>query len=85
MGQKINPIIFRQSITKPAISSWISQKGNVASIQHQDLEIRNFLNFLLRSQGIVLKSCKIQRSSKKLLIETDLYFSYLLAKQSKFV
>ena len=84
MGQKINPIIFRQSITKPDISSWISQKENVASLQHQDLELRNFLSFLLRSQGILLRSCKIQRSAKKLSIETDFYFSYLFAKQSKF-
>ena len=61
MGQKINPIIFRQSITKPDISSWISQKENVASLQHQDLELRNFLSFLLRSQGILLRSYKIQR------------------------
>ncbi|AGI48884.1 30S ribosomal protein S3 (mitochondrion) [Nannochloropsis oceanica] len=84
MGQKINPIIFRQSITKPDISSWISDKRNVASIQHQDLELRNFLSFLLRSKGILLKTCKIQRSAKKLSIETDFYFSYLFAKQSKF-
>lgn len=84
MGQKINPIIFRQSITKPDISSWISQKENVASLQHQDLELRNFLSFLLRSQGILLRSCKIQRSAKKLSIEADFYFSYLFAKQSKF-
>lgn len=84
MGQKINPIIFRQSITKPDLSSWISQKEHVASLQHQDLEIRYFLSFLLRSQGIVLRSCKIKRSSKKLLIELDFYFSSLLSKQSKF-
>ena len=84
MGQKINPIIFRQSITKPDISSWISQKENVASLQHQDLELRNFLSFLLKSQGILLRSCKIQRSAKKLSIEADFYFSYLFAKQSKF-
>jgi len=84
MGQKINPIIFRQSITRPDISSWISQKENIASLQHQDLEIRNFLSFLLRSQGVLLRSCKIRRSAKKLLIEADFYFSYLFAKQSKF-
>jgi hypothetical protein len=84
MGQKINPIIFRQSITKPEISSWISKKDYVANLQQQDLEIRNFMGFLLRSQGILLRSCKISRSSRKLLIEVDFYFSSLLAKQSKF-
>ena len=84
MGQKINPIIFRQSITKPEISSWISKNDYVANLQQQDLEIRNFLAFLLRSQGILLRSCKISRSSRKLLLEVDFYFSSLLAKQSKF-
>lgn len=84
MGQKINPIIFRQSITKADLSLWISQKEHVATLQHQDLEIRNFLTFLLKSQGILLRNCKIQRSSKKLLIELDFYFSFLLTKQSKF-
>lgn len=84
MGQKINPIIFRQSITKPEISSWVSRKDHVANLQQQDLEIRNFMGFLLRSQGILLRSCKISRSSRKLLIEVDFYFSSLLAKQSKF-
>ena len=85
MGQKINPIIFRQSITKPEISSWISKNDYVANLQQQDLEIRNFLAFLLRSQGILLRSCKISRSSRKLLLEVDFYFSSLLAKQSKFL
>lgn len=84
MGQKINPIIFRQSITKPEISSWVSRKDHVANLQQQDLEIRNFIDFLLRSQGILLRACRISRSSRKLLIEVDFYFSSLLAKQSKF-
>jgi len=84
MGQKINPIIFRQSITKPQISSWISRTDHLANLQQQDLEIRNFMGFLLRSQGILLRACKISRSSRKLLIEADFYFSSLLAKQSKF-
>lgn len=84
MGQKINPIIFRQSITKPEISSWIARKDHHANLQQQDLEIRNFMAFLLRSQGILLRSCQISRSSGKLLIEVDFYFSSLLAKESKF-
>lgn len=85
MGQKINPIIFRQSITKPEISSWISPKDKFSHLQNQDLEIRNFLSDLLKSRGILLRSCKISRSSQRLQIDLDFYFSYVLAKQSKFI
>lgn len=83
MGQKINPIIFRKSISRPEIASWISPKDKFFHIQDQDLEIRNFLSLLLKSRGIILRSCKILRSSQKLQIELDFYFSYVLAKQSK--
>ena len=85
MGQKINPIIFRQSITKPEIAFWISSQDKFFHLQHQDLEIRNFLSDLLKSRGILLRSCKILRSSQRLEVEIDLYFSYILAKQSKFI
>lgn len=85
MGQKINPIIFRQSVTKPEVATWISPKDKFFHLQHQDLEIRNFLSDLLKSRGILLRSCRISRSSQRLELELDLYFSYILAKQSKFV
>nr|AHX24917.1 30S ribosomal protein S3 [Nannochloropsis gaditana] len=85
MGQKINPTIFRQLITKPELSLWISPKNNIASLQHQDLELRKFLEVLLRSRGILLRNLKMQRFGKKILLELDLYFSYLLAKQAKFL
>lgn len=85
MGRKINPIIFRQSITKPEIASWVSPKDKFFHLQHQDLEIRNFLSDLLKSRGILLRSCKISRSSQKLQLYLDFYFSYILSKQAKFV
>lgn len=83
MGQKVNPIIFRQAVYNPQICSWFSEKNVYSQLNNQDLEIRNFLVFLLKSRGIVLRSCKIDRSSQKLSIDLDLYFSYLLSKQSK--
>ena len=66
MGQKINPTIFRQLITKPELSLWISPKNNIASLQHQDLELRKFLEVLLRSRGILLRNLKMQRFGKKI-------------------
>lgn len=84
MGQKVNPLIFRQSITKPEVSTWVSNRDKFFHLQHQDLEIRNFLSELLRSRGILLRSCKVIRSSQRLRLELDFYFSQILAKQSKF-
>lgn len=84
MGQKINPIIFRQGITRQETSKWIARNDQISNLQLQDFEIRNFLNSLLRSHGILLRSSRISRSSKKLLIELDLYFSTVFAKQSRF-
>ena len=84
MGQKINPIIFRQGITRQETSRWIADHGQFANLQQQDLEIQNFLSSLLRSHGILLRSARISRSSKKLLVELDLYFSTIFAKQSRF-
>lgn len=84
MGQKINPIIFRQGITRQETSTWISSYDRIGKLQQQELEIQDFLNSLLRSKGILLRSSRISRSSKKLLVELDLYFSTIFAKQSRF-
>lgn len=83
MGQKINPLIFRQAIFTPEITSWFSQKHLFPHLNSQDLEVRNFLSSLLKTKGIVLRSCLISRSSNELLVDLDLYFSLLLSRQSK--
>lgn len=85
MGQKINPVIFRQFVNRIEAASWISAKDKFFHLQDQDLEIRNFISGLLKSRGILLRSCKISRSAGKLQLYLDLYFSYILSKQSKFV
>jgi len=52
---------------------------------HQDLELRDFLANTLRSRGILLRSCKIRRTYNTLCIDLDLFFSYILTKQAKFI
>lgn len=84
MGQKVNPIIFRQAITSPKVSSWFSKNYTYPHLNHQNMEIQKFLNNLLKTRGIFLRSCTISRSFDKLVIDLDLYFSYMLSKQSKF-
>lgn len=84
MGQKVNPIIFRQALSKPQVSAWFSKNSTYSHLISQELEIKKFLSFLLRSQGIVLRSSRIVRTDHSLIVDLDLYFSYILAKQSKF-
>lgn len=85
MGQKVSPTIFRLGISNPEISSWLSKSPTYSHLLHQDLEIRHFLENLLKLKGIFLRSCLITRSSEKLSLSLDLYFSYILSKQAKFI
>lgn len=84
MGQKVNPIVFRLGNSGPNLSSWSTNLDSYSHLLSQDLETRNFLSSLLRSRGILLRSCKIQRSQQKLVVSLDFYFHYMLSKQAKF-
>jgi len=85
MGQKVNPILFRLGNSGPNHSFWFSDSDSYSHLLSQDLEIKNFLSNLLKSNGILVRSCTIQRSYEKLIVSLDLYFSYALSKQAKFV
>nr|YP_009237675.1 ribosomal protein S3 [Trachydiscus minutus]AML60684.1 ribosomal protein S3 [Trachydiscus minutus] len=85
MGQKVNPILFRLSVYPSNLSSWHGNLDLYPKFLSQDLELRHFLSNTLRSRGILLRSCKIRRSCNKLWIDLDLFFSYMLTKQAKFV
>ena len=84
MGQKVNPIIFRLGNSNLTLSSWSTNLDFYSHLLSQDLEIRSFLSSLLKSKGVLLRSCKIRRSHQKLKVYLDLYFSYMLSKQAKF-
>lgn len=85
MGQKVNPILFRLSVSSYDLSSWHGSLDSYPKLLYQDIELRHFLASILRSRGILLRSCQIRRSSNRLWIDLDLFFSYILTKQSKFV
>lgn len=84
MGQKVNPLIFRLGNGPSEASLWSAHRNSYSHLFQQDQEIKNFISCLLKARGIILRSLKMSRSSQKLSVVTDLYFSYLLAKQSKF-
>lgn len=85
MGQKVNPIVFRLGNSSPNVSSWSTNLDFYSHLLSQDIETRNFLSNLLRSKGILLRSCIIRRSHQSLRVNLDLYFSYMLSKQAKFL
>jgi len=85
MGQKVNPIIFRLGNSDPNYFSWSTNLNSYSHLLYQDIEIRKFLLNLLRSKGILMRGCKIKRSDNKLVVSLDLYFSYIMSKQAKFV
>lgn len=85
MGQKVNPIVFRLGNSSPNVSSWSTNLDFYSHLLSQDIETRNFLLNLLRSKGILLRSCIIRRSHQSLRVNLDLYFSYMLSKQAKFL
>lgn len=85
MGQKVNPIILRLGKSKPDVSTWSDFSHQSSELVFQDLQLRDFLANLLKSRGILLRSCSIARSSQKIDLDLDLYFSYIFSKQAKFL
>lgn len=84
MGQKVNPILFRLGKTKTDSSVWSHFSDSSSKFVFQDLQLRDFLNNLLKSRGILLRSCSISRSHQKIDLNLDIYFSYIFSKQAKF-
>lgn len=85
MGHKVNPIIFRSGSDLFETSVWSTGDSSYSHLLIQDFEIKNFLDNLVKSQGIFLRSSKLIRSSNKLTVYLDLYFSFLLTKQMTFL
>lgn len=52
MGQKVNPIGFRVSVTKDWLSKWYADKKDYAPLLLQDIEIRAFVKKRLESAAV---------------------------------
>nr|YP_009579082.1 ribosomal protein S3 [Vischeria stellata]QBK36861.1 ribosomal protein S3 [Vischeria stellata] len=83
MGQKVNPVIIRQSIPnlKSNTSIWFSKKNTYRNLLFQNFEITNFINLLFQTWGIFIRNCLIFRNNNLLCLNLDLYFNYRLAKE----
>ena len=62
MGQKVNPISLRLGINRTWDSRWFAD-GNCATLLHEDIRIRKFLNKKLAQAGI--SKVIIERPAKK--------------------
>lgn len=85
MGQKVNPVLFRLGTSLPSSTSWFTKEKEIyPHLLSQDLELRDFLSTILKTRGILLRFCNIKRSSQRLIVDLDIYFSYIMTKQAKF-
>jgi small subunit ribosomal protein S3 len=66
MGKKINPKIFRISLTKNWTSKWFDEGGDYVKKLEQDVRVKKFLIKELREAGI--DKVEIERSNNKISI-----------------
>ena len=64
MGQKVNPIGFRVTVTKDWESKWYASKEEFGDILNEDLQIRKFLKKRLSFAGV--PRIVIERASNRL-------------------
>lgn len=80
MGQKVNPLIFRLGFNKIWKTEFFEKKNNELPLYiFKDLEIRRYIERILKVHGILLNDYKQQLNGSSL----NLYISYFLT--SKFV
>jgi len=66
MGQKVSPILFRESINKVPDSRWIAGKESYANLLSEDIKIRKFVEKKLKKAG--LAKVVIERFAKKVVV-----------------
>ncbi len=65
MGQKTHPVGFRLGVNKTWDSRWYAKK-NYATLLHEDLKIRSYIQDKLRSSGIA--RVEIERAASKVRV-----------------
>ncbi len=63
MGQKVNPVGLRLGINRTWDSRWYANRGQYATLLHQDIEIRDYLKERLAQAGVA--RVIIERPAKK--------------------
>lgn len=63
MGNKVNPIVMRLGVNRTWESRWYAERGEYATLLHEDLKIRSMLMKDLRQAGV--SRVVIERPHKK--------------------
>ena len=67
MGQKINPVIFRLGVNKTWKTEFFEKKNNELPLYvFKDLEIKNYIERVLETYGIILHDYKQQYNGSTL-------------------
>ena len=64
MGQKVNPIGFRVTVTKDWRSRWYANSTEFGDLLHEDLKVRKYVDEKLESAGV--PDVKIERFSNRI-------------------
>jgi len=66
VGQKVNPIGFRISVTKDWSSRWFANKSKYGDILHEDLRIREYVSKQLKQAAVA--RVKIERFANRIRV-----------------
>lgn len=64
MGQKVNPIGFRVTVTKDWRSRWYANSTDFGDLLHEDLKVRDYISKRLAGAGV--PGVKIERFSNRI-------------------
>nr|YP_005090350.1 ribosomal protein S3 [Phaeodactylum tricornutum]ADY18526.1 ribosomal protein S3 [Phaeodactylum tricornutum] len=79
MGQKTNPTIFRLGKTKKWKSKYIEKKSPESALYaFRDLEIRKFINKILKDKGLLIHNCQLRYLENELHI----FLSYCITAKA---
>lgn len=74
MGQKVNPIGLRLGVNQTWCSKWFDQ-ANYAFILHEDLQIRQYLQTILKGMDLLVDPITIKRSAACIYINMKLFYA----------
>lgn len=73
MGQKVNSNSIRLSVNKHWSSKWFETKTNYASLLHEDLQMKSYLNTVLKNLKLLIGNIDIKRSRNNVYIHIPVY------------
>ena len=73
MGQKVNSNSLRLSVNRPWNSKWFEKKTNYVMLVHEDIQIKNYLNTILKNLKLLIGNIEIKRSRNNIFIQIPVF------------